>query len=64
MGGWRWSSPARTVPVLVLTAQDLSRDDRDRLAGKTLAIISKSDAAPVDLLNWMQRLTELTTITH
>ena len=54
----------RNVPVLVLTAHDLTQADRDRLAGKTLAVISKGDAAPADLQDWMHRITELTAITR
>ena len=54
----------RNVPVLVLTAQDLTQADRDRLAGKTLAVVSRRDATPADLQDWMHRITELTAITR
>jgi CheY-like chemotaxis protein len=54
----------RNIPVLVLTAQDLTQADRNRLAGKTLAVISKGDATPAELHNWMQRITELTHLTR
>jgi signal transduction histidine kinase/CheY-like chemotaxis protein len=54
----------RNVPVLVLTAQDLTQDDRNRLAGKTLAIISKEDVTPTDLQDWMHRITDITAITR
>jgi CheY-like chemotaxis protein/nitrogen-specific signal transduction histidine kinase len=54
----------RDVPVLVLTGQDLTQTDRDRLAGKTLAVISKRDATSADLQDWLHRITELTSIAH
>ena len=52
------------VPVLVLTSQDLTQGDRNRLAGKTLAIVAKGDGAPGDLQNLMDRITELTAISR
>jgi signal transduction histidine kinase/CheY-like chemotaxis protein len=54
----------RDVPVLVLTSQDLTPADRDRLAGKALAVISKRDATQTDLQDWIHRITELTAITR
>lgn len=54
----------RNVPVLVLTSQDLTQHDRNRLAGKTLAIIAKGGETPADLQNWIHRITEITTITR
>jgi CheY-like chemotaxis protein len=52
----------REVPVLVLTAQDLSQADRHRLAGKTLAILAKGDATPADLQNWIHSIAGLTAV--
>src|SRR6185369_273127 len=54
----------RNVPVLVLTSQDLTQHDRNRLAGKTLAIIAKGGETPADLQNWIHHLTEITAITR
>jgi len=54
----------RNVPVLVLTSQDLTQNDRNRLAGKTLAIIAKGGETPADLQEWIHRITEITAITR
>ena len=54
----------RNVPVLVLTSHDLTQNDRNRLAGKTLAILNKGGQTPADLQDWIHRIAELTTITR
>jgi len=54
----------REIPVLVLTSQDLTQNDRNRLSGKTLAVIAKGEAASAELQDWMRHITDLTTITH
>ena len=54
----------RNVPVLVLTSQDLTQHDRNRLAGKTLAIMAKGSETPADLQGWIHHLTEITAVTH
>jgi signal transduction histidine kinase/CheY-like chemotaxis protein len=54
----------RNVPVLVLTSQDLTRHDRNRLAGKTLAVIAKGGETPADLQHWIHRLTDITAVPH
>ncbi|GAA0954434.1 response regulator [Virgisporangium aurantiacum] len=54
----------RNVPVLVLTSHDLTQNDRNRLSGKTLAIITKGGQTPADLQDWIHRITELSSITR
>ena len=45
-----------SVPVLVLTAQDLAADDKRALNGQVLAVLRKADAGRIDLLHWMASL--------
>ncbi len=37
------------VPILVLTAKDLTADDRERLRGKITALVQKGDGGPANL---------------
>ena len=49
--------PATTaIPLLVLTSMDLTKADRDRLAGKMSALMSKGSARPAALLDAIRRL--------
>lgn len=45
-----------SIPLLVLTSMDLSAADRERLAGKMSALMSKGSARPSALLDAIRRL--------
>ncbi|TLS65649.1 response regulator [Mariprofundus erugo] len=47
------------IPILVITAKELSRMDRERLAGKVDGIISKSEMSADSLMNEFRRVTRL-----
>ncbi|MDQ1657285.1 MAG: hypothetical protein QOD41_2368 [Cryptosporangiaceae bacterium] len=50
----------RRTPVLVLTGHDLTEDDRRRLAGKTLGVLTKGSADAEAGLGHIARLTDRT----
>ena len=46
----------RRIPVLVVTAKDLTPDDKELLNGRVAAIFAKHGGAGVDLLSWLSDL--------
>jgi CheY-like chemotaxis protein len=46
----------RTIPVVIITAKDLSQDDRDRLKGSVLKIVQKGSYNDSDLMDQVLRL--------
>lgn len=47
----------RDIPILVLTAHDLSKADRERLNGSILGVVSKGDDGMIGLREWLSRIT-------
>ena len=47
--------PYRSIPVVVVTAKDLTAEDRKRLSGKVADILQKGDYAPEELLEKVRR---------
>jgi signal transduction histidine kinase/CheY-like chemotaxis protein len=45
----------RDVPILILTAQELTAEDRRRLRGKTAGIVEKGADLPAALRSWLSR---------
>ncbi|GAA2521956.1 hybrid sensor histidine kinase/response regulator [Pilimelia columellifera] len=54
----------RDMPVLVLTARDLTDDDKDRLAGKILGVAGKSHDPAELVRDWLRYLRELPQLTQ
>ena len=55
----------KELPVIIVTAKDLTQEDKDRFAGKISSILAKSDSTPQDLFKEIQRiLTELENSQH
>ena len=50
LGELRQRTEWRSIPVVVLTARDLSAQDRDRLNGRVDAVLQKASYTPNDLL--------------
>jgi signal transduction histidine kinase/CheY-like chemotaxis protein/ligand-binding sensor domain-containing protein len=46
----------RSIPVIVITAKDLTEDDRGRLNGEVARILQKGDHSPTDLLGEIRSL--------
>jgi CheY-like chemotaxis protein len=46
----------RTIPIVVVTAKDLTKEDRDRLNGYVLEIIRKNACPPGELLAEVREL--------
>jgi signal transduction histidine kinase/CheY-like chemotaxis protein len=44
------------VPIIVLTAHELSADEKSRLNGKILGVVDKGEAAAAGLRNWLVRV--------
>jgi hypothetical protein len=44
------------VPILVLTAHELSQDEKSRLNGKILGVVGKGEAAAAGLRDWLVRV--------
>lgn len=53
----RWS----TIPVLILTAMDLSKKEHDRLTGSVAGIVQKRDFDPKQLLTMVHRYIKIRT---
>ncbi len=50
----RGREETRSVPVLVLTARDLTDEQKRQLSGQVLAVLRKGDQAKADLIQWIR----------
>ena len=50
----RRREPTRQVPVLVLTARDLTGEDKRQLSGHALAVLRKGEQVNADLVQWIR----------
>jgi CheY-like chemotaxis protein len=46
----------RSIPIMILTAKDLTDDDKRHLNGHVAAIVERRSTAATDLLAWLNRL--------
>lgn len=46
----------KNLPVIVVTAKDLSKDDKNRLSGNVASLLSKSEMSPQNLLSEIKRI--------
>lgn len=46
----------RHIPIVVLTAKDLTAEDKAALAGHTGAVLRKGTMAAVELVAWLNRV--------
>jgi PAS domain S-box-containing protein len=46
----------RSIPIMVLTAKDLTSEDKRQLNGHVAAVLSRGSTGAPDLLDWLQRL--------
>jgi CheY-like chemotaxis protein len=51
------SGIADDIPILILTAQELGRDDRERLNGRVADVVHKTGDPRTDLARWLRRAT-------
>jgi signal transduction histidine kinase/DNA-binding response OmpR family regulator len=49
----------REVPILVLTAHELTADEKARLNGKILGVVDKGEVAALGLRDWLRRAASL-----
>ena len=52
----RKKKETQNLPVIIVTAKDLSKEEKIRLSGNVSALIEKSDANPQHLLNEIKRI--------
>mgnify|MGYP002628756231 CR=1 FL=1 len=52
----RKNSATLNLPVIIVTAKDLTKEDKAKLAGKVSSVISKSDVAPIELNREIKRI--------
>ena len=52
----RTDESTRSIPIMVLTAKDLTSDDKRQLNGHVAAILSRGATGAPDLLGWLNRL--------
>jgi CheY-like chemotaxis protein len=45
----------KEIPILILTGQDLTAEDRDRLNGKIAGVVQKDGDPRAALQTWMRR---------
>jgi signal transduction histidine kinase/CheY-like chemotaxis protein len=50
------SKATRAIPILILTAKELSEEERRRLSGQVSAILGRSSIAAADLVHWLERV--------
>jgi CheY-like chemotaxis protein/two-component sensor histidine kinase len=46
----------RSIPIMVLTAKDLTSEDKRQLNGHVAAVLSRGSTGAPDLLDWLERL--------
>jgi len=56
VAGLRSSERTRNVPILILTAHELTQTDKDRLNGQVLGIVVKGADAVAGLRAWLARV--------
>ncbi len=49
----RSQASTASIPVLILTARDLTPDDKRQLSGQALAVLRKGDVGKADLVSWI-----------
>jgi signal transduction histidine kinase/CheY-like chemotaxis protein len=52
----RADKSTRSIPILVLTAKDLTEDDKKQLKGEVAAIFARDSTAGTDLVGWLQQI--------
>jgi CheY-like chemotaxis protein len=52
----RADESTRSLPIMILTAKDLTEDDKRQLNGHVAAILSRGATGAPDLLGWLNRL--------
>jgi signal transduction histidine kinase/DNA-binding response OmpR family regulator len=52
----RADESTRSIPIMVLTAKDLTSEDKRQLNGHVAAILSRGATGAPDLLGWLERL--------
>jgi CheY-like chemotaxis protein len=52
----RGEEATRSIPIMILTAKDLTDDDKRQLNGHVAAIVARQSTAATDLLGWLRRL--------
>ena len=52
----------RSIPIMVLTAKDLTSEDKRQLNGHVAAVLSRGSTGAPDLLDWLQRLVTSTQV--
>ncbi len=53
----RANTTTTQIPILVLTAKDLTAEDRQSLTGQVAAVLQKGMLSPEDLLGWLDQVT-------
>ena len=53
----RQQTHTREIPILILTAKDLTEAEKAKLRGQVAAILQKTPNATMDLLDWIRHLT-------
>jgi CheY-like chemotaxis protein len=46
----------RTIPIMILTAKDLTEEDKHELNGNVAAILQRGSTGATDLVAWLNRL--------
>lgn len=46
----------RSIPIMVLTAKDLTSEDKKQLNGHVAAVLSRGSTDAPELLDWLQRV--------
>jgi CheY-like chemotaxis protein len=46
----------RSIPIMVLTAKDLTSDDKRQLNGHVAAVLSRGSTGAPDLVEWLKKL--------
>jgi len=46
----------RSIPIMILTAKDLTEEDKRQLNGHAKAILARGSTGATDLLGWLDRV--------
>jgi CheY-like chemotaxis protein/signal transduction histidine kinase len=52
----RKQSKTQNLPVIIVSAKDLTKEEKNKLSGKVSSIIAKSDSSPLLLVNEIKRI--------